>query len=217
MSVVFPAINSSDSSIIENQLNLLRISGIKNVHIDVSDGIFSPPLLFSNPEHVSFFTPFINDFFLEAHLMVKNPIPFVDAWRRIGARRIIVHVESIPLSEFTDFFFSFKKNNPTVQIGIAVSPDTDVEYVIPYVAVCGFILCLAVSPGFSGQPFQENILKKIERIRKEIPSSIIEIDGGINETTAILAKNAGADILVSNSFLFSSSNLLSSYLLLRKS
>lgn len=201
--IVVPAINTESFPVAVEKFRTLEACGATHAHIDVSDGKFSPIQLFPSPEDATQFSDFTKKFSLEAHCMVSNPTPFVEAWFNAGAKRVFLHVETMSLSLFTDFFFSMKKRNPIREIGVAILPETDAEYAIPYIAICGLALCLAVPPGFSGQAFQEHTLEKIIKIRKAVPSAIIAVDGGLNAETGPRVLKAGADVLIAASFIFS--------------
>lgn len=201
--IVVPAINAESFPIAAEKFRTLEAYGISTAHIDVADGKFCSAKLFSTPAEAEQFSEFSKKFALEAHCMVAHPAPFVEAWFQAGARRVFLHAEMMNLSSFTDFFFAMKKKNPEKEIGVALLPETDAEFAIPYIAICGLALVLAVSPGFSGQKFQEHTIEKIAEIRRAVPSAIIVVDGGLNEETGPRALKAGVDELISASFLFS--------------
>jgi ribulose-phosphate 3-epimerase len=201
--IVVPAINAESFPIAAEKFRTLEAYGVLSAHIDVADGKFCSAKLFATPEDALQFSDFSKKFSLEAHCMVSNPAPFVDAWFRAGAKRVFLHAEMMNLTPFTDFFFAMKKKYPEKEIGVALLPETDAEFAIPYIAVCGLALVLAVSPGFSGQIFQEHTIEKIAEIRRAVPSAIIVVDGGLNEETGPRVLKTGADELISASFLFS--------------
>jgi ribulose-phosphate 3-epimerase len=208
---VIPAFNSPDFSTIESRFATLKNLHITHAHVDVSDGKFSPASLFPSPGDASRFERFAKDFFIEAHLMVEDPRSFAESWIAAGARRVVMHVEKMPLKEFAEFFFAFKRRHPRAELGAALLPETDPEYAIPYIAICGYALVLAVPPGFSGQTFREHSLETIEEIRRAVPSAVIEVDGGLNAETAVRVKRAGASVLVSGSYLFDADNFAGRY------
>lgn len=211
---VFPALNCADFASATERFSVLEGAGIFHAHVDVADGEFSPAKLFPLPEDAMTFIPYAKKFFIEVHCMVKNPAPYVEAWLAAGAKRVILHAETMSLREFEDFFFSLKHRHPEAEIGIALLPETPAEYAVPYIAVAGFALVLAVPPGYSGQKFQHLAIEKIEAIRKGVSGALIEVDGGVNADVAPEIRRAGADIMAAGSFLFDSPDFVGRYVLL---
>ena len=140
----------------------------------------------------------------EVHLMIEDPEKAVEHWFKAGAERVIVHLEAMRDPHFV--LETAKKSAGEVML--AINPSTPVDALVPYLnppagGFSGFQI-LAVSPGPSGQEFNENVLEKIKFLRERAPNAIIEVDGGINPETAKLAKEAGANILVSTSYIMDS-------------
>lgn len=214
--LVIPVVNCETLDCIKKHFEIIEKAGFRDIHIDVSDGKFSPVKLFYDDDSFSFLASQAKKFFIEAHLMVSDPIGEIEKWAKIGIRRIIIHAEKVSLHGFANTFFELKKKYPKLQIGVSVLPNTDAEYAVPYVAICGFVQILSVNPGFSGQKFVQGSIEKIEYLRRDIPPCIIEIDGGIDENTARRAKLAGADILVSGSYIFSSPDPKEAYMKLKE-
>lgn len=202
--LVIPAINSPDVKSIGEKFLALQAMGVLRAHVDIADGAFAPVHLLDSPETIQTLAPYAKRFFIETHLMVMDPLKYVDALVAAGVRRIIFHVETMPLHRFTEAFFSIKKKYPRLQIGVAMLPGTDADTAVPYGGICGFIECLTVQPGFSGQEAIAGVGEKIEYIRRGLSSCVIEVDGGVNDANAGALKKAGADILVSGAYIFSS-------------
>ncbi len=176
-------------------------------HLDVEDGVFTPNTTWNNLEEFSHLASELPMLRFEAHLMVVNPEKVVEAWFKAGAERVIVHLEAIGdphrLLAIPPIYRS-----PTMidggRVMLAVNPGTSAEALVPYLnSFFGFQI-LAVAPGPSGQKFNESVVEKIKFIREHAPNAIIEVDGGINPETAKLAKEAGANILVSTSYIMNS-------------
>ena len=140
--------------------------------------------------------------------MMMEPENHVSDWLKVGAKRIIVHVESS---------FNFERMKKMCDEGgaelmVSLKPDTPVEKVEPFLGGgANSVQFLAVSPGPSGQNFQEQILAKIRLLREKLSDVKIEVDGGINPETARLVKEAGTDIVVSGSYIFDASSPTEAY------
>ena len=139
---------------------------------------------------------------IEAHLMVENPEAVIKDWILAGAKRIVIQLEAIDSVKARAVLEIADK----VEIGLAVNPETPIEDALPYLENFKFILILGVNPGLAGRPFNEKILEKIKFLKNYYPNVIIEADGGINLETAKLVKEAGADIVVSASYIWGSQN-----------
>lgn len=173
------------------------------VQIDVADGIFSPNITWNNPAELQNISPNTS---LEVHLMITNPQNFIDEWINSGAKRIIVHMDENTLVENAEQMAKAVKGKG-ISFGIALNPAVAPESVKNSIPIADVVLLLAVSPGYSGQKFDESILEKIGYLKENFSNVIIEIDGGINLETAKKCINAGADMLVSGSYIFESENI----------
>ena len=186
---IIPAIIAKDINEISQKISLVE-PYIDWVQIDVSDGIFTSNITWNNPQELRAIQSKIS---LEMHLMIENPTEHIDGWVNSGAKRIIVHVNSKSTQEETAAMAK-KAKSGGVSFGIALSPEVLVEDVKNLVPLADVVLLLAVSPGFSGQEFNESVLQKISDLRKAFPNVIIEVDGGINPTTAKKCVAAGAGV-----------------------
>lgn len=139
---------------------------------------------------------------IEVHLMSSNYEEFLQTWLEAGAKRIIVQIEILKDLEY----LLEAAHKFGAEVGLAVAPDTAVEELNVYLNKINFFQILAVTPGASGQPFQEKVVPKIRWLRQQKPNAIIEVDGGINLKTAELVRQAGADIIVSSSYIFNSAD-----------
>ena len=209
---VIPAINCGDEGCVKKHLEMLQDIPAEWVHFDVSDGKFTPAKTWDEPEcFIADCRLQIADLNIEVHFMVEKPEEYVERWVGAGAKRVIVHVETI--RERSDLP---KEVGPLagVQFGLALLPETPVESVYPYFDRVRFVQLLAVSPGFSGQKFDERILEKIRLLRARDENVIIEVDGGVNDVVARSIFRAGANIAVSSSFIWNHPNPREAFFLL---
>lgn len=183
---VVPSINAQTFEEAERRIKIAAEFSDR-VHLDITDGVFSPAILWGSPEEL----PKLKINF-EVHLMVREPEKAINQWLDAGVDKIAVHIESV----IPDSLFKIQN------LVLAINPETPAEKLLPYKDKVKQFLVLAVKPGPAGQKFNPAALEKIRFIRYNIPGAIIEVDGGINLETAKLCKDAGADILVSASYIF---------------
>ena len=169
------------------------------LHVDVMDGHFVPVITLGGPVVKSLrkHTPLV----LDCHLMVDNPAVLFDDFADAGADRCIVHIE---LGDPRPLFDGLRDRG--MGVGLTLNPPTPVESVLPFLAEIDLLLVMSVNPGWGGQSFIPEVLDKVRVVRQEIDAHgydcEIEIDGGINVTTAVDAAAAGCDILVAGSAIF---------------
>lgn len=203
---VIPAINCLDSACVREKLSVVKSQlPVQWLHFDVSDGKFTPVKTWNKPEELKLKID------VEIHLMVHQPVDYVDAWLKADAKRIIVHLEAI-MDKRDEFPRVLEKcSAANTELMLALNPGLPVEAVFPYLDSLLFVQFLAVKPGPSGQKFDERVLEKIKVLRERAPDIVIEVDGGINPETARKVKEAGADIVVSASYIFGSENPQKAY------
>lgn len=180
-------------------------SGVDWIHFDVMDGRFV--------ENISFGAPLQNAIskrcFMDTHLMVSRPEEQLGFFAESGSDLITFHVESESDVDHT----INKIHQLGLKAGLSIKPDTPAEAVFPYLEKLELVLVMTVEPGYGGQGFLNYTLPKITRIRERAdqvhPSLFIEVDGGINGDTAPLVIKAGADVLVSGTYLFRSKDMFS--------
>ena len=171
------------------------------IHIDVMDGHFVPNITFG-PKIVKSIRKYTDKVF-DVHLMISEPEKYIDVFADSGADYITVHLESGNTIELIKKIRDLNKKP-----GISIKPSTPIEDLFGFIDKIELILIMSVEPGFGGQEFMSDVLEKIQELRKEIDkrnsTCKISVDGGINNHTAKLVKDAGADIVVSGSSIFKS-------------
>ena len=167
------------------------------LHMDIMDGHFVPNLTMG-PDLVKSLNGIAP---LDVHLMVTNPIDFIEDFRDAGAEIISVHVEANnPLKALE----SIKKNN--IKAGIALNPSTPESSIEPFMDLVDLILVMSVEPGYCGQDFHEDAIERVKHYKKTYPNKIIEVDGGVSPSNSKRLADAGADILVAGSAIFKADN-----------
>ena len=183
----------------------LKANNVDMLHFDVMDGQFVNNISFGLPvlEKLSRYT----DIFKDVHLMISDPLKYIPDFVRAGSDMITFHVES---NSDADKVIETVKNSG-VKCGISVKPGTPVETVYKYLDRVDMVLIMTVEPGFGGQGFIPETAEKIRTLRKYITdnniSIDIEVDGGINEKTVSVVREAGANVLVSGSYLLNASSM----------
>ena len=169
-------------------------------HLDVTDGIFSTHPTWRNPEDLTNLDTNLN---VEVHLMVQRPEHIIDQWLVSPIKRTIVHIET---SRDIDGIIE-RCHKAGIQIGIAINPDSPWEALKPWIEKADILQILAVSPGPSGQQMKPEIVDKIKHLRTCCLGCIIEADGGVNPETAKPLREAGANLFVVGSAIFSSADI----------
>lgn len=199
MAEIIPAIIAKDFQEIKKKIRQVE-PYTKWIQLDIMDGDFVPNTTWNNPKDLMKMDFSI---FLEAHLMISEPEKYVDRWIEVGIKRTIVHIEAVKnLKKIVE-----KCRQKKVEIGLALNPETSSGVIDDLMNQIDLVLILAVSPGFGGQKFKKETLRKIVDLRQKYPRVKIEVDGGINPETAKKCVKAGADILISGSYIFKSKNI----------
>lgn len=204
MMKISPSILSCDYGKIAEELKDMELAGSDYMHIDVMDGHFVPNLTLGAP--VIKCIRKATDVPFDVHLMISDPLKYIDDFCDAGADIITFHTEcDSPIGETIDKILS-----RGVKASLTVKPKTPVEDIFPYLDKLSMVLIMTVEPGFGGQSFMEDMMAKVSALRNEINARglhcEIEVDGGINEKTIAIAAAAGADVFVSGNALFSSAD-----------
>lgn len=169
----------------------------QTVQIDVMDGKFVPNETFADPERIKELNLPME---FEVHLMVEDPLEHLDGWSVAGCARALIHAESVK-----DLPAALKDvKSYGMEAGISINPDTPVSAIEDAIDEADVVQVMGVKPGFMGQEFDPIAIDKVEELRDAYPDLVIEVDGGVSEETAVDLADAGADRLVSGSFIFGS-------------
>jgi len=195
---ISPSILASDYANLESELG--RISNSDLIHIDVMDGHFVPNITIGAP--VVKALKRVCDIPFDVHLMISNPIDYIEDFANAGADIICFHTESnSDIQQTIDKIHSLGK-----KAALAVKPKTEIDVVLPYLDELSMVLVMTVEPGFGGQSFMAEVMPKIEKIREINKEIDIEVDGGVNEETIKIAAKAGANVFVAGSAVFRAEN-----------
>jgi ribulose-phosphate 3-epimerase len=201
---VSPSILTCDFAHAADELRYVENSGADMVHLDVMDSVFVPNMSFGPPV-IARMRPH-TDLCFDVHLMMQYPDRLLDDFAKAGADIINIHLESsAPIADTLARIRALGKKP-----AITVKPKTTAEEVFPYLEIVDMVLVMTVEPGFGGQSFMADMLPKITALRREIDrrglTVTIQVDGGINASTAALTAEAGADIAVIGSALFNAAD-----------
>jgi transketolase len=205
---VIPVINCPDAQCAREKIAVAKtfLSREHFIHVDATDGAFTFHKTWSNPtDWANLRVPFQ----LEVHLMVEQPEKYIESWIAAGAKRLIVHVETADERSLKAMLEKCAKRN--VELMLSSRPETSVKKLEPYLHHFKMFQVLAVHPGPASQKFLPLMLDKIKLLRRKVPDAIIEVDGGVVPGTARKMKSAGADIIVSGSYLFGSKDPEAAY------
>ena len=199
---IAPSLLSANFACLKQEID--KIEAAEWIHYDVMDGHFVPNISFgySILKDISKVT----DKYLDVHLMISDPFKYVDNFIASNASLIVFHYEAVVENEIDKLIKHIKNNN--VDVGIAIKPDTCQDVLKPFLSQLDLVLVMSVEPGFGGQTFNHSAIEKISKLAKLREENnyhyLIEVDGGINESTAKLCRQAGVDVLVAGSYVFNS-------------
>ena len=197
---IAPSLLSADFSDLRNELETIKTADF--IHLDVMDGQFVPNITFGATV-IKKLRPH-SDLIFDVHLMIKNPLKYIEDFAKAGADIITFHVECDD-----DTMETIDKIKSTgVKCGIVLSPDTEAEAVLPFLEKVDMILLMSVYPGFGGQKYIERITDKIRKVKEYIGNRNIdlEIDGGITKDNVKTAVDAGANVVVAGTSVFGEAN-----------
>ena len=196
-----PSILSANFANLQGDLDKTKGCGLKMIHIDVMDGIFVPNISFAFKVIADIRDK--NDYFFDTHLMIEEPIRYIDAFKKAGCDRITVHYEACK-----DLRATLKSiRDAGMEVGLTAKPETDPKLLLEYFGQIDLILVMSVRPGFGGQKFMEETKDTMALYRKYIDENEfnikIQVDGGIKTTNVRQVLDLGVDEIVAGSDVFS--------------
>ena len=199
--IISPSILAADFNILGQQIKEVERSGAKYLHIDVMDGMFVPSISFGMPVIKSIRKN--TDLFFDVHLMIEEPLRYVEEFAECGADMITFHLEAAEghVEETIDRIHALG-----CKAGLSIKPATPVSAVEPYVEKLDMILVMTVEPGFGGQKYIESSTEKIRQMRQIVTAhgleTDIQVDGGITVDNVSVVKEAGANVIVAGRAVF---------------
>ena len=204
--IVSPSLLSADFCNLSADIDMINRSEAELLHLDIMDGVFVP--------NISFGFPVIKNLKnictkgLDVHLMIVEPQKFIKEVKDAGAEYMNVHYEAC--QHLSRVIQQIKETG--MKAGVTLNPATPVAVLEDVICDIDMALIMSVNPGFGGQKFIPNSVKKVRQLRDLIAKSgsnaLIEVDGGVNEETGRMLKDAGADILVAGNYVFKAENPL---------
>lgn len=202
--LIAPSILAADFANLQRDIEMINKSEADWFHIDIMDGVFVPNISFGMPvlKAITKYT----EKYVDVHLMIIDPDRYIKTFADLGTNNLTVHYEACTHLHRT--LQAIKAEG--MQTGVALNPHTNVNHLEDTIENIDLVCVMSVNPGFGGQSFIENTYTKISQLRDLIDrkgaSTKIEIDGGVTDKNAKQLVDAGADVLVAGSFVFSSQN-----------
>ncbi len=196
---VLPSLLLCDFGNLAGEVARLEAAGVQGLHLDVMDGVFVRNLTYGMP--IVQAVRRLTDLPLDVHLMITRPERYVEQFYKAGADLITVHVEAE--GEVAEALETIRRLGAAA--GVAINPGTPLERLDDLVDLCDLVLVMSVDPGFGAQAFNPVALERLERVRQRVNSEVLlEVDGGINESTIAQCAAAGAQLFVVGSAIFRS-------------
>lgn len=203
--IIAPSILNADNLNLKENIKEAVAVGIDRFHIDIMDGHFVPNLSFG-PQLISDFKREFPMIDAEIHFMSNNPDDLIPAFVAAGADIMELHYGAMSESKL-NYWLDYLASNG-VETVLAIKPDVQADVIEKFLPKIKQVLVMTVNPGFGGQSFIADSAEKIKQVREIVgPNMPIEVDGGINERTIKIAKDAGADVFVVGSYLYKNGNI----------
>lgn len=204
MPIISPSVLACDFANIQSEVEMINNSNADWFHIDIMDGVFVPNISFGFPVMKAMARHATKP--LDVHLMIVNPDNYIEDCKNAGAEWVTVHYEACTHLHRT---IQLIKSHG-MKAGVALNPHTPVSVLEEIITDLDLVLIMSVNPGFGGQKFITNAINKVTKLKALISekgaSTLIEIDGGVNDKTGKQLIDAGADALVAGSYVFKSEN-----------
>ncbi len=201
--LVSPSILSADFANLERDIKLVENAGADWIHVDVMDGHFVPNITIGVPVVKSLRK--VTDLPLDVHLMIENPQNYVEAFANAGADIITFHYEAegFKIIDVINLIKSFG-----IKAGLSIKPKTPAQEILEFLPILDLVLVMTVEPGFGGQKFMDDCAAKIPVIKANADENlIIQVDGGINDKTAKICTEYGANCLVAGNYIYKSKDV----------
>jgi ribulose-phosphate 3-epimerase len=191
--LIAPSVLSSDFGKLNDEIASVE-KFVDWIHLDLMDNHFVPNLTFGVPI-IKWIKTGLK---MDAHLMVEHPEQYLKGLAEVGVYSVTVHVEACPhlhrvVTQIQEL---------GMKAAVALNPGTSVESLNAILPFIDMVLVMSVNPGFGGQKFIGEVVEKIKYIKKNYPDVLVQVDGGVNAETAVVCKEAGADVLVAGSYIF---------------
>jgi ribulose-phosphate 3-epimerase len=202
--IISPSLLAADFLHLDSEMEMINRSEAEWLHLDVMDGVFVPNISFGFPVLEAVAKKCKKK--LDVHYMIVQPEKFIEQTAKLGAMMMNVHYETSPHLHRTIQSI----HAAGMKAGVTLNPATPVSVLEDIITEVDMVLLMSVNPGFGGQVFIENTIKKVRQLKQLIKESgskaLIEIDGGVQNETAPRLVEAGADVLVAGSYVFASKN-----------
>jgi ribulose-phosphate 3-epimerase len=204
-----PSIYAADFSRLGEEIDILLRTGARVFHFDVGDGHFVPPITIG-PIVLKWIAPIIHahDGVIDCHLMIENPERHFEAIREAGGNSVTVHYEAV--TDYKGILALAREQG--LEAGLAFNPETSPEDAAKAAEGYDLVLCMSINPGYSGQEFMPAAVERVRKLRELVPPEMhIQVDGGLGPDNVRSVYDAGADLLVAGTSIFSREDLPRSY------